>query len=217
MGIVRDSFVILKNWANAIEVLPEEYQLETYKALMSYGLTGQMPENVSAITKALLISFSVSMENNITRYNASVENGKKGGRPKKETEETQENLEKPRKTQENLEKPNPNLNDNVNVNVNDNYIESKKESKEDIFKNHSSSARETYDQIIADMEFSKHVEWKIKEFIKHCLANGHVLINSELEGMLVQLDLAYENDEQRMQVLDDAIKFGYFGLRSRGA
>ena len=66
------------------------------------------------------------------------------------------------------------------------------------------------------MEFSKPVELKIKEFIKHCLANGHVLINSELEGMLVQLDFAYENDEQRLRALDDTIKFGYFGLR-RGA
>ena len=38
MGIIRDSFVIFKNWAEAINALPEENQLETYKALVSYGL-----------------------------------------------------------------------------------------------------------------------------------------------------------------------------------
>ena len=117
MGIIRDSFVMFKNWAEAIEALPEEYQLETYKAVVSYGLNGEIPQNLSAVSKAMLISFSKGMENSILRYNASVENGKKGGRPKKEnldiTEDnqtiTQENLEKPSKTQENLDEPNHNL------------------------------------------------------------------------------------------------------------
>ena len=30
MGIIRDSFVVFKNWADAINAMPEEYQLETY-------------------------------------------------------------------------------------------------------------------------------------------------------------------------------------------
>ncbi|MGN0961795.1 MAG: DUF6291 domain-containing protein [Christensenellales bacterium] len=119
MGIIRDSFIILKNWAEAISALPEEYQLETYKALMQYGLNGEIPQNISPVANAMLISFSKGMENNILRYNASVENGKLGGRPKKN-----ENLEKPNKTQQNLEKPSetqPNLDEpNHNLNVNDN-------------------------------------------------------------------------------------------------
>lgn len=63
MGIIRDSFIIFKNWADAINTLPDEYQLETYKALVEYGTTGIVPENISAVTKAMLISFSVGMEN----------------------------------------------------------------------------------------------------------------------------------------------------------
>ena len=126
MGIIRDSFVMFKNWSEAIDELPEEFQLETYKALSKFGLTGEIPQGISPVAKAMLISFSRGMENNIKRYNASVENGKKGGRPKKEeaNQETtepvveNENLEKPSKTQENLTEPNHNL--NVNVNVNDN-------------------------------------------------------------------------------------------------
>ena len=127
MGMIRDSFVVLKTWGEAIKALPEEYRLECYESLFQYGLTGEMPEDISAIAKALLISFSRGMENNIARYHASVENGKKGGRPKKEqpSEENEEpsceneNLEKPRKTQENLNQPNHNLNVNDNVNVNE--------------------------------------------------------------------------------------------------
>ena len=104
MGIIRDSFVIFKNWSDAINALPEEYQLESYKSLVYYGTTGVMPDNISPVTKAILISFSVGMENSICRYNASVENGKKGGRPKKEIQETQQNLEKPSETQDNQDK-----------------------------------------------------------------------------------------------------------------
>ena len=137
MGIIRDSFVMFKNWSEAIEALPEEYQLECYKALSKYGLTGEIPEGISPITKAILISFSRGMENNIARYNASVENGKKGGRPKKEqpSEECEqpscenENPEKPRKTQENQNKPNHNLNVNVNVNDSVNVDENENDLK----------------------------------------------------------------------------------------
>lgn len=124
MGIIRDSFVVLRNWADAINALPEEYQLETFKALFKYGMTGEIPEGLSAVSNAMLVSFSVGMENNIKRYNASVNNGKLGGRPKKENQEQpdneNENLKKPNKTQENQTQPNTNLNDNVNDNENDN-------------------------------------------------------------------------------------------------
>lgn len=124
--MIRDSFVVLKTWGEAIKALPQEYRLECYEALFQYGLTGEIPEGISPIANALLISFSRGMENSIARYHASVENGKKGGRPKKEPSPEIKNLEKPRKTQENLEEPNQNLNvnENVNVNVNDNvYLE----------------------------------------------------------------------------------------------
>ena len=126
MGIIRDSFIIVKNWAEAIEALPEENQLETYKALVQYGITGKIPEGISKICNAMLISFSKEMEYNIARYNASVENGKKGGRPsknKQEIEETQENPDEPSKTQDNpdITQDNPDITqDNQDITLYDN-------------------------------------------------------------------------------------------------
>lgn len=94
---------------------------------------------------------------------------------------------------------------------------SKKESKNiNIFKNNITCARESYDELIDVFEFSGPVRRKVGNFIQHCLANKHVLINDELEGILAELDLRYPSDEARMQALDDAIKFGYFGLRGVG-
>lgn len=125
MGIVRDSFVMFKNFVEAINALPEEYQLETYKAVMAYGLNGEMPQNLSSVANAMLISFSKGMENSIARYTASVENGKKGGAPKgnqnarKDTEQTELSTNQPKN---NLETSKNNLNVNVNDNVNDELV-----------------------------------------------------------------------------------------------
>lgn len=135
MGIIRDSFIMFRNWAEAIEALPQKYQLECYKGLMKYGTTGEMPENISPISKALLVSFSVTMENSICRYVASVENGKKGGRPPKN-----KNLEKPSETQQNLEEPNPNLYVNDNDNIKRNTLINKSVKK---------SAHPTKDEVVA--------------------------------------------------------------------
>ena len=104
MKTLRDSFVIFKNWSEAINALPEEYQLETYKALVSYGLNGSIPEGLSPIANAMLISFSTGLENSIQRYNASVENGKKGGRPKKDNEKPENDSEKLKNEYEKLNK-----------------------------------------------------------------------------------------------------------------
>ena len=81
MRTERKSFLIYKNWADAINALPEEYQLEAYKALVSYGVSGEIPKDTSQIVGAILISFSVGMENNISSYEKRVANGKKGGNP----------------------------------------------------------------------------------------------------------------------------------------
>ncbi len=86
----RESFIIFKNWTNAINALPEENQLETYKALVEYGFSGQMPENLSPVVNAMLLCFAAGMEKNINRYNSRVENGKKGGRPKSTNQDFQE-------------------------------------------------------------------------------------------------------------------------------
>ena len=77
----RQNFVFFKNWVETINTLPEEYQLETYKSLCEYGLSGVMPSEVSAVVKAILQSFSVAMDNAISRHKVLIENAKKGGNP----------------------------------------------------------------------------------------------------------------------------------------
>ena len=148
MGIIRESFIIFADWDRAIRKAPDNIQLELYHLLMDYARTGEKPKDLSWQADMLFSAIETQIRGTIAKYSASVENGKKGGRPpknKQEIEDTQENLdiqneypEKPSETQQNLDEPrrNLNVNDNVNVNVNDN-IELVKENKKNIFKEYN--------------------------------------------------------------------------------
>lgn len=129
----KDGFKFYKSFYDSINALDESMQLEVYKALAEYGLTGEMSDDLSPITKALLTAMIPTIDNANKRYVASVENGKKGGRPKKNKEVVQEikenleelsyNLEKPKqnlnKPSNNLNEPNPNPYVSVSVSVSD--------------------------------------------------------------------------------------------------
>lgn len=129
----KDGFIFYKSFYDSINALDESMQLEVYQALAEYGLTGEMRDDLSSITKALLTAMIPTIDNANKRYVASVENGKKGGRPKKAKEVVQEikenleepshNLEKPKqnlnKPSNNLNEPNPNPYVSVSVSVSD--------------------------------------------------------------------------------------------------
>lgn len=115
----KDGFIFYKSFYDSINALDESMQLEVYQALAGYGLTGKMRDDLSPIAKALLTAMIPTIDNANKRYVASVENGKKGGRPKKNKEvvqEIKENLEEP---SHNLKEPNPNPYVSVSVSVSD--------------------------------------------------------------------------------------------------
>ena len=121
----RDSFVFYKSFYEAIKNIPEEEQLKLYNAICEYSLFDIIPNLPDGIAKAMFILMKPNIDNANARYKASVENGKRGGRPRKKQGE--KNLDKTQqKPNNNLDKtqqkPKQNLNDNVDVdvNVNDN-------------------------------------------------------------------------------------------------
>lgn len=118
----RQNFVFFKNWVETINTLPEEYQLETYKSLCEYGLSGVMPSEVSAVVKAILQSFSVAMDNAISRHKVLIENAKKGGNPnfkkgRPNPYYSDKNKDKllPEKDNQKITKDNPKIEDEIEV------------------------------------------------------------------------------------------------------
>lgn len=124
---MKESIVFYKSFYEAIKNIPQEEQLKLYNAIFDYSFTEKEPKIEDGIAKAMFILIKPNIDSANARYKASVENGKKGGRPKKETQEkTEKNLSK---TQEEANKNlNDNEDDNVdvnedeNVNLDDNYI-----------------------------------------------------------------------------------------------
>ena len=137
---MRDSFVFYRSFAEVISMIPDaEDKITLLNALIEYGLNGTEPDlqyPLSAMFKQMTSSIAGAQR----RYQANVENGKKGGNPnfkkgksnpyynaKKITQDnpkiTQDNPKitqhNPDITQDNREITPDNLNDNDNVNDNE--------------------------------------------------------------------------------------------------
>lgn len=107
---MRDSMVFYKSFLASIRLLPKKHQLQFYNALFDYGFDGVVPDNLPGGAAALFNALKPQIDAN----NRKFENGKKGGRPKRNQDETKP---KPNNNQS-ITKPKPNENVNVNVNVN---------------------------------------------------------------------------------------------------
>lgn len=95
---MRDSFVMYESYIDALRALPPEHFKIAMLAIADYALYGKMPDEPFLLAMVGMVKYQVDKNN--AKYDASVENGKKGGRPK-----TQQNLTEPNKTQQNLNKP----------------------------------------------------------------------------------------------------------------
>ena len=111
----KESTVFYKSFFDAIKNIPQEEQLQVYNAIFEYSFYEKTPKLNDGIAKALFTIMKPNIDSANARYRASVENGRKGGRPKKENlEETQQ------KPKENLEETQTKPRQNLNVNDNDN-------------------------------------------------------------------------------------------------
>lgn len=76
-----EGFIFYESFAEAINLLPAQDQLEAYKAIIAYGLYGDLPEFDSNAAQAIFVMAKPQMDANKKRRAG----GASGGRPKKET------------------------------------------------------------------------------------------------------------------------------------
>lgn len=82
MNEQRDSFVFYRTIFEAAEALPDDAaMLRFLRMVINFGLDQKMPENDRSPEYACFIASYKPIEKAYGRYRASVENGKKGGRP----------------------------------------------------------------------------------------------------------------------------------------
>ena len=105
--MVRDSMVLFRSMTDALRRLePLDFYFMMY-VIIDYAMDDVEPEFNDTTLEALWLAFKPLIDANKRRYEAQVENGKKGGRPKKETIGfADKNPNKPNETQINPIKPN---------------------------------------------------------------------------------------------------------------
>lgn len=157
---MRESFVFYDSYYEAISEFDETIQVHLFKAICEYALYEKVPE-LSGIEKALFTLIKPTIDANEKRYN----NGKKGGRPKKNNgyENKKPTVLNSETNGYENEKPNVNVNDNVNVtvnaNVNSNANENKLPDKSDRETVYSGKKKKSFDKKQAENDFEEC--WKI--------------------------------------------------------
>ena len=111
---MRDSTIFYRSFYDSIKLLPKRYQLAFYDALFDYMFDDVEPSKLMGGAAALFKALKPQIDVNNQRY----ENGKKGGRPRKNQTETKPKPNDNQTYNQTETKAEPNV--NVNVNVNDN-------------------------------------------------------------------------------------------------
>lgn len=123
---MKESFVFYRSFYEAIlELETAEEKLELYEALCEFNFENKKPKFKNKHTEAMFKLIQPLIDSAFRRYQASVENGKRGGNPNFKKGQPNPYYQNKKITQDNL-----NENDNVNVNDNVNDNESERESKE---------------------------------------------------------------------------------------
>ena len=116
----KKSFILYNDYQDIINDLSDADAAALFRALFAYA-NGDDIEELSPVAKVSFAFFKKQIDRDEEKYAKRCEknkaNGKKGGRPKKD--ETEENQEEPKKTERFSEKPKKADNDNDNDNDND--------------------------------------------------------------------------------------------------
>ena len=75
------------------------------------------------------------------------------------------------------------------------------------------NARETYDDVMNDMQLEDGVKPIMWRFIKHCQLNGRLLTNDKLADILYEMDKQRLDEDEKIEALQTAINGGYFDIK----
>lgn len=92
---MNDRFTMFRSYFEVIEELDDKQRLAMYDAIMRYAFYGELPEDLPPFAKGYFRLMQPTIDASIRRRTANSENGKKGGRPKKATENPTESESKP--------------------------------------------------------------------------------------------------------------------------
>lgn len=129
-GLIRENFLFYGSYYEAISEsgLPDDEQGLIYKAIIDYAIAKKEPKYLTSAGKMCFKLIKPTIDSALKRYDASVQNGRAGGRPRNQTQEKPSNnpSNNPDKTQQ---EPNINL-EETQEKPRQNLIKEKEKEKE---------------------------------------------------------------------------------------
>ena len=201
MATNKKSFVAYCEWIESFEELSNEEAGKLVKHLFRY-VNDLEPENPDRLTKMCFIPIKQQLKRDLKKYDAyinkQVENGKLGGRPKKdkvknETQITQPFISKPKKAEDVDVDVDVDVNDNVNV------INKKKNIKKEVLVYPFNS-----------IEFKQSIKtWKQYKLDQH---NFKFKSLASEQAMLKGISKDYNNETEAIEAIEYSMANGYKGI-----
>lgn len=218
----KGSFVFYTEYREHLSMLPPEQVGELMFALMDYQETGEVPDLPKGSALAMCFSFiKARMDKDNSKYEEKCErnrsNGKKGGRPTKETEisQTEEDPNKPdgfsknrtviSKTEENPTEPRKADNDNEYDSDNEEYIHTPTKAHAEGEKQRKKSEPVKYSD---DPELND----AIAEFIKFRKGVKKPMSDVAVKLMINKLESLSHDRHEQVQILNQSIMQGWTGI-----
>lgn len=79
-----NNFVFFPSFLECVKNAPENERADIVYCIVQYGIYGKVPKKTSQSFKMIFPAIKPIIDASVKRYNSQVENGKKGGRPKKD-------------------------------------------------------------------------------------------------------------------------------------
>ena len=236
--MTKGNFLFYESFAEMFELMPTDAdKVEFIRALYQYGIYKQEVET-SPLVAVALAGAKPNIDAANRRYEANVENGKKGGRPKKS--ETQQNPTEPTETQQNPTEPNfnetnpteptsnHNDNDNVNGNENENANENENEKQgtgetsspsgaKPTTSSKRTSRKEQLVNYVNELNYSEETKKALFSWIFQIGLNGNVTVQ-QLKDKLEYIWNIYHDESLVRQSIEEAYRnnwFGFFPLKNR--
>lgn len=205
--MAKNSFVLYYNYREILTDFTDEQLGKLFRALFDYEIDRTEPK-FSGELKIAFGFIKKDLDINLVKYDnickRNRENGQNGGAPI-----GNQNARKQPKQPKQPEDDNDNEYDNDILSKK----ESKKENKNIILSNAHAHARESYDEILESFGVEQTLKKTIGEFIQHCQLNGKTLTNEKLKGIIVNLDMQYNDEVDKVQAVQKAISGGYFDIK----
>lgn len=152
----KNKFMFYENFLNAIDTLPEDKKYQICYEFCKYGITGKLPKN--EVSQMLCIAVSASVQ----KYQGRGGAREGAGRPKKQKNQTDSDIQKNQKNQKIQKQQTETINININRNT-------KHKLPENWYPKESTIAKLKEKGVIVDKAIDK--------FINSCQANGYKYVD----------------------------------------